>query len=70
MAAANGLLNFGLMTAVLMEGVRDLRLRQTRRHGRRAVTVHYGWSADEVRALRDELNASRQAAVAAPEALR
>ena len=36
MAAANGLLNFGLMTAVLMEGVLDLRLRQTRRHGRRA----------------------------------
>lgn len=30
MAAANGLLNFGLMTAVLMEGVRDLRLRQSR----------------------------------------
>ena len=36
MAAANRLLTFGLMTAVLMEGVRDLRLRQTRRHGRRA----------------------------------
>lgn len=31
MAAANGLLNFGLMTAVMMEGVRDLRLRQTSR---------------------------------------
>lgn len=31
MAAANGLLNFGLMTAILMEGVRDLRLRQSRR---------------------------------------
>lgn len=31
MAAANGLLNFGLMTAVLVEGVRDLRLRQSRR---------------------------------------
>ena len=30
MAAANGLLNFGLMTAVLMEGVRDLRIRQSR----------------------------------------
>lgn len=30
MAAANGLLNFGLTTAVLMEGVRDLRLRQAR----------------------------------------
>lgn len=35
MAAANGLLNFGLMTAVMMEGVRDLRLRQSRRHRRR-----------------------------------
>lgn len=34
MAAANGLLNFGLMTAVLMEGVRDLRLRQS--HSRAA----------------------------------
>ena len=37
MAAANGLLNFGLMTAVLTEGVRDLRTRQSRtrphRHG-------------------------------------
>lgn len=30
MAAANGLLNFGLMTAVLMEGLRDLRVRQSR----------------------------------------
>lgn len=30
MAAANGLLNFGLMTAVLVEALRDLRLRQTR----------------------------------------
>lgn len=40
MAAANGLLNFGLMTAVLMEGVRDLRIRQSRsrssRQGHRA----------------------------------
>ena len=35
MAAANGLLNFGLMTAVLMEGVRDLRLRQSRHLGHR-----------------------------------
>lgn len=35
MAAASGLLNFGSMTAVLMEGVRDLHLRQTRRHLRR-----------------------------------
>lgn len=35
MAAANGLLNFGLITAVMMEGVRDLRLRQARRHRRR-----------------------------------
>ena len=30
MAAANGLLNFGLMTAVLVEALRDLRLRQSR----------------------------------------
>ena len=30
LTAASGLLNFGLMTAVLMEGVRDLRVRQSR----------------------------------------
>lgn len=34
MAAANGLLNFGLMTAVLMDGVRELRLRQSGRRRR------------------------------------